>query len=192
MSDRRPSDSPDSGDSSDPPKWVWGNERSRNGGIDELPLPQGPGRLLLCGKHYVGPDVRHVRAAHHVDVIVCLTQRHEIDLRYSGYTAWLDASEGSDALWRPVPDLGVLSHSEMLRLIEEVDGLLQAGKTILLHCAAGIGRTGTVAVAVLMRQGMTADHARAHVAAHRSLAGPETGPQHAFIEQLAKSTSQDP
>ena len=34
----------------------WLNERSRNGSVDEIPLPGTAGRLWLCGKHFIGPD----------------------------------------------------------------------------------------------------------------------------------------
>ena len=35
----------------------WPSGRGRDGGIDEIPLPGVPGRLWLCGKHFIGPDV---------------------------------------------------------------------------------------------------------------------------------------
>ena len=38
---------------------TWPDERSRNGGVDEIPIP-GEGRLWLCGKHFVGPDAEAV------------------------------------------------------------------------------------------------------------------------------------
>src|ERR1700691_1120546 len=34
----------------------WPGERSSHGGVDEIALPRGPGRLWLCGKHFVGAD----------------------------------------------------------------------------------------------------------------------------------------
>ena len=34
-----------------------------NGGIHEIPLPTATGRLFLCGKHYIGPNVEDQRGA---------------------------------------------------------------------------------------------------------------------------------
>jgi hypothetical protein len=33
------------------------SERSRNGGVDRVPVEGVPGELWLCGKHLIGPDV---------------------------------------------------------------------------------------------------------------------------------------
>ena len=67
----------------------WPSERSRNGGVDEVPLPKGPGRLWLCGKHFIGPDVE--AALHRVGAttVVCLNERDELAGRYDDYVRWL-------------------------------------------------------------------------------------------------------
>ncbi len=165
------------------PRWSWGSERSRTGGIDEIPLHHRAGRLLLCSKHHIGPDVEQVLTTHRVDTVVCLTQRHELDPRFPAYVHWLDHNP-AHAIWRPTPDLGTLPFDEMLTLIDDVDDRLQRGAGVVVHCAAGIGRSGTLAVGLLLRHGLSLDDSLAHVAAHRSLAGPETGPQRELVEQL--------
>ena len=54
------------------------SERSRHGGVDEIPLPVGPGRLWLCGKHYIGPDPEAAMAAIGATTVVCLSETHEL------------------------------------------------------------------------------------------------------------------
>ncbi|MEX0848055.1 MAG: protein-tyrosine phosphatase family protein, partial [Ilumatobacteraceae bacterium] len=54
-----------------------------------------------------------------------------------------------------------------------------------VHCAAGIGRAGTTAVALLVLLGMTVDDALQHVRAHRPMAGPEVGSQLQFVRAVA-------
>ena len=68
----------------------WLDERQRNGGIDEVPLPGGAaGRLWLCGKHLIGPDPEAVVERVGADAVVCLNPRHELAGRYDDYLGWL-------------------------------------------------------------------------------------------------------
>ena len=54
-----------------------------------------------------------------------------------------------------------------------------------MHCAAGIGRAGTTAVALLILLGIDIDNALATVRANRPMAGPEVGAQLDVITDLA-------
>ena len=81
--------------------------RSSDGGIDPLDVPGASGRLWMCGKHAIGPDVDAARRrADHAQIVVCLVERHELVGRYDDYVSWLDTAS-SAALWRPTPDLHV-------------------------------------------------------------------------------------
>ena len=62
---------------------------------------------------------------------------------------------------------------------------LAAGGHVLVHCGAGIGRAGTLAVCVLMEHGVGRDDALALVARHRPMAGPEVGAQRELVDELA-------
>ena len=57
---------------------------------------------------------------------------------------------------------------------------------MLVHCAAGIGRAGTTATAILMILGMDEEEATHHVRLHRPMAGPEAGTQRNFITDLSR------
>ena len=153
--------------------------RSRDGGLDQVPLPADhPGALWLCGKHVVGPDPEAALArADDADVIVCLSQPHEIDVRFPDYTAWLRANQGGRALWWPVPDLHAPPIDDARLWVDELVARLGRGEGLIIHCGGGIGRAPTLAVCVLIALGATAADAVAHVAAHRPMAGPESGAQ---------------
>jgi protein-tyrosine phosphatase len=84
-----------------------------------------------------------------------------------------------------VPDLHAPLPDDMERLTDIVVGHLRAGSGVVVHCGAGIGRAGTLAVAVLTRMGSTLDDALSTVATHRPGAGPEVGEQRRVVEALA-------
>ena len=149
-------------------------------------MPAGVrGSLYLCGKHAVAPDVEAVIDALDVTTLVCLTERHELSERYPGYVAWLDANIGERALWLPVPDLHAPPLDDVVTLLSDVRARLERGGIVLVHCAAGIGRAGTLAICLLITMGMDADEALAHVAAHRPMAGPEVGAQRTLVDTIA-------
>ncbi|MGD9794124.1 MAG: dual specificity protein phosphatase family protein [Acidimicrobiia bacterium] len=159
-------------------------ERHRNGGIDEVPVEGASGRLWLCGKHFVGPDPEGALARIEGDVIVCLNEAHEIERRYPGYIEWLVAHQPRRAVWHPIADLHAPDVEDAVGLTEQVRERLVDGEVVLVHCGAGIGRAGTLAVAVLMSMGASPPDALALVAASRPMAGPEAGVQRELIEAL--------
>jgi protein-tyrosine phosphatase len=163
---------------------VWTSDRSRDGGVDELSLPEGPGRLWLCGKHAVAPDPEALLERLGATIIVALNEVHELDDRYPDYVAWLRSS--GKAVWHPVPDLHAPSLDEMLALVDELRRRIQTGDHLVLHCGAGIGRAGTIAAALLMRTGRSHDEALARVASSRPMAGPEAGAQRDLLIALAE------
>ncbi len=162
-------------------------DRHRDGGIDEIPLPGGvPGRLWLCGKHVVGPDIEAALGRVSATHVVCLVEHHEIADRYPAYVDWLGrAVPDGRALWFPVPDLDSLSAERMQPLFDHVLGRLSGGDHVIVHCAGGIGRSGTTAVAVLLHLGMALGDALDHVRRHRPMGGPEVGAQLELVQALA-------
>jgi protein-tyrosine phosphatase len=172
----------------------WPSDRSRDGGADRVPLPAGvPGALWLCGKHWIGPDGQRAHRQLGAEVVVCLCQRHELADRYPDYVAWLVAPAGPvpvSAHWAPVHDLHAPPPEEADALIGVVTGHLKAGRSVLVHCGAGIGRAGTLAAAVLMALGLARAQALTEVAAARPLAGPEAGAQSDLLEALEERSVQ--
>lgn len=184
---------------------AWLSPRSQHGGVDEIPSPPwgwvgpaitpgpeqtpGPppsrGRLWLCGKHFVGPDPEAALEEVDADLVVCLTERHELASRYPSYVAWLDANTGGRALWHPIPDLHAPDIGEALPILCHLQQHLANGRTLLVHCGAGIGRAGTVAAGVLLLAGASLDDALEMVAANRPMAGPEAGAQAELLASLA-------
>lgn len=168
---------------------TWPRGRARDGGVDRVPLPTAIGELWLCGKHAIGPDVHAVMADIGADIrattVVCLTERFELADRYPDYVEWLDANSGARSIWFPIPDLHAPDIEAVLTLAADLRERLAGGETVLVHCAAGIGRAGTVAACLLITMGMSRDDALAHVGRHRPMAGPEVGAQRMLVDTVA-------
>jgi hypothetical protein len=164
---------------------AWPGERGRHGGVDEIPLPLGPGRLWLCGKHFVGPDPEEALRTSGATTVVCLNEPAELADRYPDYVSWLGRNQPARALWHPIPDLHAPHVEDATELLAELRARLAAGDGLLLHCGAGIGRAGTIAAGLLVTMGVPVDDAVATVAAHRPMAGPEAGAQAQLLAALA-------
>ncbi len=154
-----------------------------DGGIHEIPLGTLAGRLWLCGKHVAAPDPDRLLADTGADAIVCLTERHELLDRYPHYVHWL--ATDARAVWFPVHDLHAPDPVAARPFLDGLLDRLREGQGLVVHCAAGIGRAGTTAVALLVLDGWPLDDALAHVRAHRPMAGPEVGAQLDLVRQLA-------
>jgi hypothetical protein len=158
---------------------TWLTDRQRHGGIDAVEVPTG-GTIWLCGKHLIGPDPEEVLTHVGAGALWCLTEEHELVDRYPDYTAWL--RRDVRARWQPVYDLGVAPLDTMRAVVSGVVADLDLFGSVVVHCGAGLGRAGTVAVLTLMSAGCSASEAQQIVASSRPGAGPESGAQADLVE----------
>jgi protein-tyrosine phosphatase len=86
----------------------------------------------------------------------------------------------------PIPDREVpSSQTEFAALLDKIDRDLTAGRNVILHCRAGIGRSGLVAACLLVMKGVSPEEAVKKVSAARGVSVPETKEQRNWIDQYA-------
>lgn len=151
----------------------------------EVRLPEGiQGRLYLHSMpgrwesfEQAAADVERLG----ITTVVRLTPLHEVEANSPEYARVLRSGR---LPWHEeaveVPDHGVPEDREgFVRLATQVADRLKRGERVLVHCAAGIGRTGTFATCVLLALGLDVDEATRRVEQAGSC--PERGQQEALV-----------
>lgn len=153
-----------------------------------LPLPPPtPGQLWLAampGRLQAWPDFEAEARRHGLTRIVCLTPLDEVAELSPDYHAAIVAGR-LPWRWQPLA-MRNFGLADSLRAyqdgVAEMADALAAGEVLLLHCAAGIGRTGTTAACLLKRLGLPTDEALGRVRAAGS--NPESALQSGLIDRF--------
>lgn len=130
-----------------------------------LPISDmAPGSLWLGpmpGRFERWPDFMTEARQRQLDLVVCLTPSEEVASLSPSY--WQAIAEGSldfRYLNLPVQNYGVPRDLAGFKDgIDQIAAALKAGDSVMLHCAAGIGRTGTAAACLLKRLGLSSEEA---------------------------------
>lgn len=89
--------------------------------------------------------------------ILCLVSDDEIDELSPDYLSAINHDEIPAKIWQhEIPDHGMPENR--VKLLQDIDclrKLLAAGESVVIHCAAGEGRTGLVATMLLIRMGFS-------------------------------------
>ena len=152
----------------------------------EVSLPPAvPGELYLHAMPGRGEPWRaflEEAARRGVDAVISLASREEIREKSPEYAEAISGGALPFA-WEvfPVPDFGIPSEREAyLTFLQRAAQRLRSGERILVHCGAGIGRTGGFAISLLLVLGVPLEDAATRV--RRAGSYPETDAQRRFLE----------
>lgn len=147
------------------------------------------GRLAIAarprGGDWLEDETKSWRRAG-LDVVVSLLEREEADQLGLALESDLAISAGLRFISFPIPDRGVPSPLTAYALCRQLADELKDGQTIGVHCRQGIGRSGLLAIGVLMVSGVDAAKAIEIAGTARGLPLPETEGQLLWVKSLAE------
>jgi atypical dual specificity phosphatase len=137
-----------------------------------------PERLAACVNPSVSKSAATELLTRRVGLLVNLHERPD--------PPELLAQLNAQTLHLPVPDSLAPTQDQLERGVAAIDAALRDGVRVAVHCAAGLGRSGTLIAAYLVSQGATPDEAIAQVRAARP-GSVENEDQEVAVHQFALS-----
>jgi atypical dual specificity phosphatase len=123
-------------------------------------------QLAGMGRPYGSAETDYLKAVG-VDLLVSLTE--------SPLAPDILKSVGCRSIHVPIPDLAKPSEDQIDTVVREIDKTLRSGGKAVVHCGAGMGRTGVLLACYLVFAGKPAEEAIAEVRSrrHGSIETPE-------------------
>jgi protein-tyrosine phosphatase len=140
------------------------------------------------GGDWLADDIGFLRPAGFDVVVSALTPREDEEL---GLVEESRCCQNSclEFLSFPIEDRSVpVSYSAFDELIDSITKYLNAGKTVAVHCRAGIGRSSMIAASALIRNGVSEDSAFRAIEESRGCPVPDTGEQREWIQRFCADT----
>jgi protein-tyrosine phosphatase len=164
----------------------------------DLDLPGRIGLTFAPGKkdyewHWdrdLDVDLRRLREHYSVDCLVSLMEAPEYTALHIAGLPERAATYGLTRRWFPIRDLAAppaRSMRRFLNLIQCVIEDVRAGRTVVVYCRGGMGRSGLVAASCLVACGYGATEAIRRVRSARSEAV-DVATQERWVEMVAQTT----
>lgn len=96
----------------------------------------------------------------------------------------IEHNYGFDVYYLPIPDESIPDTRELEKALAWLDEAIYLGKSVLVHCRFGIGRTGTLVTAYLLRRGLGLKSAAKLL--KQSQANPSTYRQHKLLKKYGR------
>ena len=139
------------------------------------------------GGDWLEDEIRSLKSSG-VDAVVSLLERPETEeLEITEEQALCEAN-GISFLSFPIPDRNVPpSGREALDFAGSVSNLLRMGRSAVIHCRQGVGRSALIAACVMALGGVPVDDAFEKIENARGCPVPDTPEQRRWVVQLAES-----
>ena len=170
------------------PRRLVAHSRARQVGLTFAPGKHAWSKEGPRWERDLAQDLDRLRHHHAATHLVCLLQDAELSSLLIP-TLIEDAEKiGLKVRRLPIPDGGVLPDPQPVRdLVQFIRREQAAEGHLVIHCAGGLGRAGTVAGCLLVESGLSAQEALATLQRVRALNCPETQAQRNFISLYWKS-----
>lgn len=158
------------------------------------------GMTIAPGKQNVGmqfvwqrdlqQDLDRLRNHYHTDTLVSLIEEPELS-QLQIPTLFTDVqNHGMGSVWFPIPDFRTPKSTAALRpLVQDILDRVAQQQTVVVHCKAGLGRSGLVVASCLTTLGYSPDEAF-HIVREARPGSVETQAQEAFVEAFATAWHQ--
>jgi len=145
-----------------------------------------PGKLALAARPRGGDWLQEEIASWHgagIDTVLSLlTPEEEQSLDLTNEASVVKA-RGMNFMQLPIPDREVPgSETEVSAALEKLNAKLSSGRNVIVHCRQGVGRSGLVAVCLLVTNGLDVKTAVKSISAARGVPVPETKEQRQWID----------
>ena len=122
-----------------------------------------------------------------VDAVVSLLERDEITELDIAEEKSLCEENGISYLSFPIRDRNIpLSKRDALDFARMLANLLQEGKSVVIHCRQGVGRSALIAACVLILSGVPVDKAFEKIENARGCSVPDTEEQREWVVQVTE------
>ena len=148
-----------------------------------------PGRLAIVprprGGDWLEEEIRSWREAGLDVVVSLLTQNENTELELN-QEELLCRAQGIQFYTYPILDRGVpASRRATTNLVGKLEKMLEAGKSVAVHCRQGIGRSSLIAALLLVSAGIGSEAALAQIGQERGCIVPDTIEQRNWIKSFA-------
>ena len=127
-----------------------------------------------------------------LDMVVSLLERDEVSELGLQREAELCPARGIEFISFPIPDRGVPDARQALEIARSIADGIAGGRSIAVHCRAGIGRSSMIAACAMICSGIEASEALTLIRAARGVIVPDTEEQRDWIIAFGKASQASP
>jgi len=135
----------------------------------------------ICADDWLDVEVAEWKACG-LEMVVSLLEREEISELGLQRESELCRARGIEFVSFPIPDRGVPEPRQALEIANSLANDIANGRSIAIHCRAGIGRSSMIVVTALIQNGISAESAFHAVEEARGCPVPDTPEQRQWVE----------